>query len=183
MPTRMPSFVSTVRTPLVAAAIALGTIGPAPAGDGCIERPNQNSAEGVHWYYHFDRVRHRKCWFLGTTGVTASEPEMPAEQSGSTSMPPFSSLFSALFGGTAGTATPVTDAKTREPRIIQVDPARVLSVEDIVPKRQPSIPEERAEPRPSRPLNRARRNVLFQEFLRWEEARRSVRGTQQTPSP
>jgi hypothetical protein len=183
MPKRITSFVSTPPTTLFAAVIALGMTCPALAGDGCIERPNQLPTDGAHWYYQFDRAKHRKCWYLGTTGMTVSETKVPAEQSGSAPMPIFSSLLSALFGGMTGTANAVApDAKIREPRIIQPDPTKILKVDDIVQKR-PSIPEESADQRPLPSLNRARRDALFHEFLQWEEARRNASGGTPTQSP
>ena len=98
-------------------------------------------------------------------------------------MPIFSSLLSALFGGMTGTANAVApDAKIREPRIIQLDPTKILKVDDIVQKRS-SIPEESADQRLLPRLNRARRDALFHEFLQWEEARRNANGGTPTQSP
>jgi hypothetical protein len=72
---------------------------------------------------HFDRAKHRKCWYLGTIGMTVSEAEAPAGQSGSAPIPTVSTLLSALFSGMIGTATKGTpqDANIRQPRIIQPD--------------------------------------------------------------
>jgi hypothetical protein len=183
MPKHITSFVSTLPTTLFAGLIALGMTSPAPAGDGCIERPNHQPNDGAHWYYQFDHATHRKCWHLGKAGTTVSEAEVPAEQSGSAPVPIFSSLLSALFAGITGTANTVApDAKIREPRIIQPDPTKILKVDDIVQKR-PSIPEESVDQRALPRLNRARHDALFHEFLQWEEARRNAGGGTPTQSP
>jgi len=179
MPKHITSFVSTLPTTLFAGLIALGMTSPAPAGDGCIERPNHQPNDGAHWYYQFDRATHRKCWHLGKAGTTVSEAEVPAEQSGSAPVPIFSSLLSALFAGMTGTANTVApDAKIREPRIIQPDPTKILKVDDIVQKR-PSIPEESVDQRALPRLNRARRDALFHEFLQWRKLGGTLAGVPQ----
>ena len=92
-------------------------------------------------------------------------------------MPTVSTLLSALFSGMTGTATKVMpqDANIRQPRIIQPDSAKILKVDDIIQKRQPSIPEESAEERFIPRLNRARK-ALFRDFLQAGEARRNAGG-------
>jgi hypothetical protein len=185
MPKLVRSFVVPYPASIVAAVIAFSMICSVHAADGCVERPNQQPTDGAHWYYHLDHAKHRKCWYLGTMGMTVSEAEAPAGQSGSAPMPTVSTLLSVLFSGMTGTATKGTpqDANIRQPRIIQPDAAKILKVDDIIQKRQPSIPEESAEERFIPRLNRARRNALFHDFLQAEEARRNTGGATPTQSP
>jgi hypothetical protein len=41
----------------------------ARAGDDCLVAPNAGAPPGSHWYYRFDRVTHRKCWYVGPQGT------------------------------------------------------------------------------------------------------------------
>jgi hypothetical protein len=177
MPKRITSVDSTVSATFLAAVIALGISCSARAGSGCIQQPNQQPAEGSHWYYHLDRANSRKCWYLGPEGSRLPGAEAPQGQSGAVPTPTFSSLFSSLFGGAAAaTTTAPQDTSMREPRIIQANPSKILKVDDIVQKGQPSLPEERAEPRYTPPLKRAQREALFQKFLQWHESQRITGG-------
>ena len=53
------------------AGIALTSVSgsAARAADGCIARPTDPTHQGSHWYYHVDRVTHRKCWHQGAEGL------------------------------------------------------------------------------------------------------------------
>jgi hypothetical protein len=46
--------------------------------DGCATDPGAAAPKGQHWYYHMDRVKNRKCWYLHATaplpGSAAAEP-------------------------------------------------------------------------------------------------------------
>jgi hypothetical protein len=54
----------------VVAALLLSGIGAglpidsASADDSCASAPGAASPAGQHWYYRFDRVKQRKCWYL-----------------------------------------------------------------------------------------------------------------------
>jgi hypothetical protein len=39
----------------------------ARAQDTCAIAPGAAAPKGQHWYYHIDRVQHRKCWYLHAT--------------------------------------------------------------------------------------------------------------------
>jgi hypothetical protein len=43
---------------------------PARADD-CVAAPRTTAPTGSHWYYHTDRTKRRKCWFLGPVGKWA----------------------------------------------------------------------------------------------------------------
>jgi hypothetical protein len=49
---------------LVAIAVPVLGAGPGAAAD-CIAAPNPHTPQGSHWYYHFDRAKGRKCWYVG----------------------------------------------------------------------------------------------------------------------
>jgi hypothetical protein len=59
-----------------------------------------------------------------------------------------------------------------EPRIVQSDATRPLTIDDIA--QQPELfPEERAEPRLTSSLTLAQRRALYDEFLKWAEVQRA----------
>ncbi len=37
----------------------------APAVKECKTKPGLSAARGTHWYYRFDHVAKRRCWYLG----------------------------------------------------------------------------------------------------------------------
>jgi hypothetical protein len=39
--------------------------------DDCLTEPNSSAPAGSHWYYHLDRAKQRKCWYIGATGQPA----------------------------------------------------------------------------------------------------------------
>jgi len=61
---------------LAALLIAWGIGGPITQAkaDDCITTPNAPTPKGSHWYYHTDRVKHRKCWFLRRIDQPAEQP-------------------------------------------------------------------------------------------------------------
>jgi hypothetical protein len=67
------------------------------------------------------------------------------------------------------------EAATGEPRIVQSDATKPLTIEDIA-QRQSEFPEERAETRPASSLTTAQRKALFEEYLKWEELQRAAGG-------
>jgi hypothetical protein len=58
----------------LAAAVLLGPNWAASAVDGCIEKPDLEVKQAGHWYYHVDRVHHRRCWYFETSEATVSPP-------------------------------------------------------------------------------------------------------------
>lgn len=55
---------------LTTCAVVAGAGTPALAVDDCITAPNSLAPMGSHWYYRTDRVKQRKCWFVGPQGLT-----------------------------------------------------------------------------------------------------------------
>ena len=58
-----PLMIAVFAGSLVVAAV-LSQSGAALAAGQCIEKPNRQIDQAGHWYYHVDRVHHRKCWYL-----------------------------------------------------------------------------------------------------------------------
>jgi hypothetical protein len=176
MPRHACPVVAAVFVAFTSAFIILGTNGRALAGSECIDQPNRETAQGAHWYYHYDREKNRKCWHLEAVEIRMREaPPPPRNQLDVLATPTISSVFSSWFKGRptgAPTSTP-REAAAGEPRIIQSDPTKPLKIEDIA-QQQPDIPEERAEPRYTTPLTPAQRKALFEEYLRWEEIQRNL---------
>ena len=67
MPHRINALVLTVFASSLAVAIELGTSGPASAAGECLTRSGSESDQDGHWYYHVDRVHHRRCWYFEIT--------------------------------------------------------------------------------------------------------------------
>jgi hypothetical protein len=52
---------------LLASGISLAL--DARAADPCLKAPNAEAPKGMHWYYHIDRTKNRKCWYLSREGM------------------------------------------------------------------------------------------------------------------
>jgi len=116
----------------------------APAADGCITRPNFQTAKTGHWYYLTDRASQRKCWFVGPRGATVH---------------PASPMKARL----AARAAPKSISVTRH---VNSKDARALDLQ------QPSTTRSSARRSDQRAvqLDQASRNALFQEFLQWQKS-------------
>src|SRR3981189_2697091 len=51
----------------VSFGILLGSA--ARAATDCLAAPNAQPPSGSHWYYRVDRVKKRKCWYMGPQGA------------------------------------------------------------------------------------------------------------------
>jgi hypothetical protein len=230
------SFASGLWAGLITAAITTIANPATLAADSCLARPDLRANQGGHWYYRYDRVNHRRCWYQASQVETRSATtaaENPPSQSGLASV---LSSIAAQFGGTGATgvvqdgtgrdsrpvrATAETSVKQRSrvaPRIdpdsntkrVQardeldtrdaadareavdaVDPrdANVKRVETITirspsavapvaPAAEPAVSQAPSPPpqwsqtsESAPPLDAIKREVLFQEFLRWQERR------------
>jgi hypothetical protein len=54
--------------PLLAWGVGIGVPTTPARADDCVTAPRSVAPTGSHWYYHTDRTKRRKCWFLGTLG-------------------------------------------------------------------------------------------------------------------
>ena len=154
----------------------------APLAADCLEQPNLQTAQDGRWYYWRDTLNHRKCFYLQqqTRSTEASTAQSKTTVEGTVSL---SSFFSSLFSNrlnSVSTAPPQQDAA-----IVTTAPAP--GAEPGVPKSSPSPSHEgrrfalrskraegptQADQKKSgrseqQYLDPARREALFQEFLRW----------------
>jgi hypothetical protein len=173
------SIVSAVFFTILCVLITPGMNGRVFAEGECIEHPNRESAQEGHWYYHYDREKNRKCWHLEAIAPRTRDVAPPqTDRKDTVATPTISSVLSSLFRGwrVAPGSSPPPLTAAGEPRIIQSDPTKPLTIDDIA-RRQPDIPEERSEPRYETRLTRAQRRALFEEYLKWEELHRSLGNT------
>jgi len=57
---------------LVVSGIGAGVpVASAAGAANCAAAPTAGAPQGQHWYYHFDRTTHRKCWYLHATVALA----------------------------------------------------------------------------------------------------------------
>lgn len=164
--------------------ITLGSKGRAVADSACIEQPASDAPSGQRWYYHFDREKNRKCWHLGAVAAVVRESPAPTRvERTHTAGPTVNSVFGPLFRGIRNLLRqPMPhEAVAGEPRIVQSDATRPLTIEDIA-QPQAEFPEERAETRPASFLTPSQRKALFEEYLKWEELQRTSRGGAPAPA-
>ena len=58
---------------LLGTLTAFGLNGAVLAAGTCMEGPNLNAGQGLHWYYRVDRINHRKCWYVMERGQKTDE--------------------------------------------------------------------------------------------------------------
>ncbi|HLH97638.1 MAG TPA: hypothetical protein VKW08_21225 [Xanthobacteraceae bacterium] len=180
---------------LASALLATGLA--AQAGDDCLAAPDHTPGAGGHWYYHLDRGRDRKCWYLvePQARAPAAEPAQPIQQppvspapsaAPAATPPAFESFFSTLstgFSGQQGTPPPQPPASsTYSTQSLQPDdangpaapaPARTTRRTDgdtspPAKLHHPAHPNPvQVADRPAAPSGQSDRDALFQEFLRW----------------
>jgi hypothetical protein len=158
------------------------------AGD-CFAAPTRPPGPGGHWYFRLDRAKNRNCWYLVEPDVrrpTAEAPQPPAEPAAQ----PFGSLFSLMglsspatgpqpdpannpgrIGETARPDDPRNDGATQgsRPRMTRHPDAQAALTPK--PRRPPPArpPADHADEQPASSPERAERDALFQEFLRWRD--------------
>jgi hypothetical protein len=175
------AIVSTAFCISLSILISFGSKGRAVADSACIAQPGRDAPQGEHWYYHFDREKNRKCWHLGPGAPVAYESPSPRTERTRSAGVTINSVFSPLFRGIRNLLRqPMPhDAIEGEPRIVQSDATKPLTIEDIA-QPQSEFPEERAETRPAASLSAAQRK-LFEEYLKWEELQRAAGGGAPAP--
>jgi hypothetical protein len=153
-----------------------GSEGRAIADGACVEQPGRDAPIGERWYYHFDREKNRKCWHRGPV-VPLSRVTLPIARTERAVGSTLNSMFGPMVRGIrTWLRQPMPHERVAgEPRIVQSDATKPLTIEDIA--QQPGFPEERAEPRPVTSLTQAQRRVLYEEFLRWEALQRRSGGS------
>jgi hypothetical protein len=160
------------------------------AGD-CLVQPNHQLTPSGHWYYRVDRVNYRKCWYLvePTTRMPQAEATEAQPAPDATLRPTLSSFFSSLSAGFTGAKPAGTqqDGASSDPRPIHTRPddtkngdvsrlKRAHIARHPDPNTAPTSNQNRQSPTPPHveqtnqptPLDRASRDALFPEFLRWK---------------
>jgi hypothetical protein len=172
--------VSAVFFVFLSVLMCLGAEGRVLADNPCIERPDRDAPVGEHWYYHSDREKNRRCWHLGPAVSVVREAPAPRPERAHTVASTLNSVFAPLVRGVRNLfRRPIShETVAGEPRIIQSDPTRPLTIEDIA-QPLPDIPEERAEARPASSftpaatMTAAQRKALFEAFQKWMDQRRA----------
>src|SRR5262249_50401157 len=103
-------------------------------------------------------------------------PPLPRAERPRTVAPTFNSVLGPLVRGFKRLfRQPMPhEAAAGEPRIVQSDATKPLTIEDIA---QPAeFPEERAEARPVTSITASQRKALVEEYLKWEELQRNTSG-------
>jgi hypothetical protein len=168
MPHRINALALAVWGSSLAVAIELGTSGSASAARECLTRSGSESDQDGHWYYHVDRVHHRRCWYIEATKVTVGPTALPSEPSSPNGSPEQSWLSwlvagvkQKLFIGSQEPAPP-DDAITEKSIPVPKPPKTSARAFKYRFQRQ----ERHDATRPAPRLSPAVRDALFQEFLR-----------------
>jgi hypothetical protein len=171
MPHRINALVLAVFASSLAVAIELGTSAPASAARECLTRSGSESDQAGHWYYHVDRVHHRRCWYFETTKVTSGPTALPNDQSSPSGSPEQSwlsrlaaALKPKLSIGTQEPAPP--DDATKGTSMPVPNPPKTSARAFKHRSHVASLQEMRDAARPAPQLSPAVRDALFQEFLR-----------------
>jgi hypothetical protein len=125
----------------VMATATLGHMSSALAGP-CATSPGGQMEPGTHWYYHTDPVDHRQCWHVKRSPTTSETPR----NTGRTLSAPTSS----------GPNRSAARSKSVEPHHTVYQPAS-------------SVTADQNKSAADIPLDPARREALFREFLKWQQ--------------
>jgi len=176
-PWAMPRHAAAVRV-VVLATVVLAAMAMTPgarlaADTACLEEPEAGAPLGEHWYYHFDQQKNRKCWHLGTPATffqpSASRRSDRSSFSLSAAFTPFLRQMRNAFR-----QPEPHEHAAGEPRIVQSDPTRLLTIDDVARQPEFQFPEERAETRPVLFLNAEQRRALYEEYMKWEALQRDA---------
>ncbi len=84
----------------------------AHAEEQCLATPNAPPPQGSHWYYHLNRIKQSKCWYLRTEGHVIQKPVLQENSEAS------------VVAKVPGAAAPKTDRDTgAEPQELRPIPA------------------------------------------------------------
>ena len=101
-----PIVPAVLAAPFVVLAATLMPPGPAPAATPCLAAPNADAPQGRHWYYRYDRVKQRKCWYLGAAGQKVRQAATPADTRAPSRAAPVEETDAAPTKSGAGAAEP-----------------------------------------------------------------------------
>jgi hypothetical protein len=173
---RTPTIVAITFVPFVVSAG--GMHGVAQAESECIESPGPQTPTNGHWYFRSDRTTGRKCWYLADSTTTPRGSAAPQGRANTASTSTLTSKLVSLldsFTGSTATATPQSNAGG-EPRTAQAGvataPKNASSLRSDQNESVADSADDRAGKRTAQP---AKRDALFEEFLRWNERQQDVR--------
>src|ERR1700739_2998654 len=95
---RVNSLASMIFASSLAAVMWLGPTRVASAAEGCLDKPDREAKQAGHWYYYYDRVHHRRCWFFETSEATGA-PRPSAERTPAANADSQQSWFSRFTAG------------------------------------------------------------------------------------
>ncbi len=113
----MSGQIFSIRSIALAAPLLLWGVGIAvPANTvraaECLGAPTSAPPEGSHWYYHTDRTKNRKCWFLDVLGTAtqraaSQDASAPATRSGTVEKPATASVGVPASTSTGNSTPPL----------------------------------------------------------------------------
>ena len=72
-------------------SVSIGAPTITARADDCLAEPNSPAPAGSHWYYHLDRAKQRKCWYIRATDQPV-QPAAAQATSDRASVPPASPI-------------------------------------------------------------------------------------------
>jgi hypothetical protein len=131
----------------VTATVTLSLMSYALTVTPCATSPGRQTEPGTHWYYRTYPVDHRQCWYLERLPTASVTPR----NTGSTVTAPISPRSQPTPAGPERTGA---RSKSIESRRIVYRPTSAITAHQI-------------KPAADIPLDPARREALFREFLEW----------------
>lgn len=106
--------------PLLAWGVGIGVPANTARADDCLAAPNSAAPKGSHWYYHTDRAKGRKCWFLRAldrptrhTTAQGTSATAPTTHARAVEKPASASAGPPVSTRAGGNARPVPPLKTQ----------------------------------------------------------------------
>jgi hypothetical protein len=162
-----------VATRIFAVATLIAVLGvPALATDDCATKPDLRATGGGHWYYYSDPVKNRKCWFLEQAAIPAPAPQQRASTVAASDSP---SLLSRLTAALRSASQQQAKAEEPPPNALsrqqpQIDGRNLVSVRALARRERPiSKLSQDAVADQGDAADKANRDVLFRQFLMWQE--------------
>lgn len=113
----------------------------------CLAAPNARAPSGQHWYYHFDRVNRRRCWYLHSPMPLAQRP-IAAHHAGAVSSDPAPAEVEAQPDPAASSISAAAPRSWANPPA-SAPPAPQITILTVRPVNLPSVtaaPTRRSDP-------------------------------------
>jgi hypothetical protein len=136
--------------PLLACGVGIGVLANTARADDCLAAPNSAAPKGSHWYYHTDRAKGRKCWFLRALG----RPTQHTAAHGTSETAPTTHTGAAKKAASASANTFVSTSaggKTAPSPPLKAQSASTSGAATREPVRQHSQEQNTARPAPDAP--------------------------------